>query len=336
MDTPRAIAAQNRCRCPRDATGGRPGEYIGGRSARTDFRCRAPITTPVVKVVLRGPLEPEQYTSEDYIQQLDDARVLASVGTVGDAYDNALAESFVDSFKTELIADRVWRTHTQLELAVVEYVAWFNHVRLHSSLGNRPPVEHEQRYAAALATHPEGVPRPTGIGTLSVSGVDDPCRGRLRPTVVATRTNLDLALTWYNYLKDLQTRSPSNSEDEDRRLARGLTYRQTDLRVSCWDLSALGSPPLIAHISPKPGPDRPDTSRRSRAAPPASESTANALDIYRNVPGHSSRQRLPAGHFLTDVPVGTGPNLSRALPTVSAELVYVSGVRRDPLEQQHG
>ena len=115
-----------------------------------------------------------QYTSEDYIQQLDDARVLASVGTVGDAYDNALAESFVDSFKTELIADRVWRTHTQLELAVVEYVAWFNHVRLHSSLGNRPPAEHEQRYAAALATHPEGVPRPTGTGTLSVSGVYDP------------------------------------------------------------------------------------------------------------------------------------------------------------------
>jgi hypothetical protein len=49
--------------------------------------------------------------------------VLASVGTVGDAYDNALAESFVDSFKTELIADRVWRTRSQLELAVVEYVA---------------------------------------------------------------------------------------------------------------------------------------------------------------------------------------------------------------------
>ena len=124
--------------------------------------------------MLRRPIESAQYTSEDYIQQLDDARVLASVGTVGDAYDNALAESFVDSFKTELIADRVWRTHTQLELAVVEYVAWFNHVRLHSSLGNRPPAEHEQRYAAALATHPEGVPRPTGTGTLSVSGVYDP------------------------------------------------------------------------------------------------------------------------------------------------------------------
>jgi transposase InsO family protein len=60
-----------------------------------------------------------QYTSIDYTQTLDDHGVLASVGSVGDAYDNALAESFVDSFKTELIADRVWRTRSQLELAVV-------------------------------------------------------------------------------------------------------------------------------------------------------------------------------------------------------------------------
>ena len=52
--------------------------------------------------------------------------ILASVGSVGDAYDNAMAESFVDSFKTELIADRVWRTRSQLELAIVDYVAWFN------------------------------------------------------------------------------------------------------------------------------------------------------------------------------------------------------------------
>jgi hypothetical protein len=50
---------------------------------------------------------------------LTDHGVLASVGSVGDAYDNALAESFVDSFKTELIADRVWRSRSQLERAVV-------------------------------------------------------------------------------------------------------------------------------------------------------------------------------------------------------------------------
>jgi putative transposase len=84
-----------------------------------------------------------QYTSVDYTQTLADHAVLASVGSVGDAYDNALAESFVDSFKTELIADRVWRTRSQLELAVVEYIGWFNHTRLHQALGDIPPAEWE-------------------------------------------------------------------------------------------------------------------------------------------------------------------------------------------------
>ncbi len=88
-----------------------------------------------------------QYLSFDYTQQLADHGVLASVGSVGDALDNALAESFVDSFKTELIADRVWRTRSQLELAVVEYVGWFNHDRLHEALGDRPPAEFEALHA---------------------------------------------------------------------------------------------------------------------------------------------------------------------------------------------
>jgi putative transposase len=74
--------------------------------------------------------------------------VLGSIGSVGDAYDNAMAESFVDSFKTELIADRVWRTRSQLELAIVEYVGWFNNARLHESLGDIPPAELEALYAA--------------------------------------------------------------------------------------------------------------------------------------------------------------------------------------------
>ncbi|HEX5763789.1 MAG TPA: IS3 family transposase [Solirubrobacterales bacterium] len=87
-----------------------------------------------------------QYTSADYTQELNDHGVLASVGSVGDAYDNAMAESFVDSFKTELIADRSWRSRTQLELAVVEYIAWFNNDRLHESLGDVSPVEFESLY----------------------------------------------------------------------------------------------------------------------------------------------------------------------------------------------
>ena len=88
-----------------------------------------------------------QYVSGDYTQTLEDNDVLGSVGSTGDAYDNSMAESFVDSFKTELIADRVWATRSQLELAVVEYVAWFNDERLHENLGDRPPREIEELYA---------------------------------------------------------------------------------------------------------------------------------------------------------------------------------------------
>jgi putative transposase len=94
-----------------------------------------------------------QYTSIDYTQTLEDHGVLASVGSVGDAYDNALAESFVDSFKTELIADRVWKTRSQLEFAVVQYIGWFNHTRLHQSLGDLPPAEFEAQALRAQAAH---------------------------------------------------------------------------------------------------------------------------------------------------------------------------------------
>jgi putative transposase len=93
-----------------------------------------------------------QYLSGDYTQTLTDHDVLGSVGTAGDAYDNALAESFVDTFKTELIADRVWRTRSQLELAIVEYIAWFNDSRLHEALDDRPPREIEELYAPKTRT----------------------------------------------------------------------------------------------------------------------------------------------------------------------------------------
>jgi putative transposase len=95
-----------------------------------------------------------QYTSFAFNQVLDDHGVLASIGTVGDAYDNAMAESFVDSFKTELIRDRVWQTRSQLELAIVEWVAWFNNDRLHESLDDRPPAELEALYEAQYVETP--------------------------------------------------------------------------------------------------------------------------------------------------------------------------------------
>ena len=109
---------------------------------------------------MRGPVEHAQYTSIDYTQTLTDHGVLASVGSVGDAYHNALAESFVDSFKTEFINDRAWTSRSQLELATVEYVGWFNHARLHQALGDIPPAEFEQQAAGGLIPDPITFTRP--------------------------------------------------------------------------------------------------------------------------------------------------------------------------------
>ena len=64
---------------------------------------------------------------------------------------NAMVESFVDTFKTELVTDRSWRSRSQLESAVVEYVSWSDHERLHESLGDRSPVEFESLYAGTGA-----------------------------------------------------------------------------------------------------------------------------------------------------------------------------------------
>ena len=127
-----------------------------------------------------------QYTSFDYTQVLDDHEVLASIGTVGDALDNAMAESFVDSYKTELIADRVWRSRSQLELATVGYVGWFNHQRLHEALGDIPPVEFEERHAL---TQPVDDPLP-GNGSVAMTSPRAPDRLRM-PRVSAITVDLD-------------------------------------------------------------------------------------------------------------------------------------------------
>jgi integrase-like protein len=148
---PLAISRQNHSSTSRRCDG-LPGDFIAERPVSSFIHpAGRPIATPHVEV-LRRPVESAQYTSFDYTQTLADHGVLASVGPVGDAYDNALAESFVDSFKTELIADRVWRTRSQLELAVVEYIGWFNHTRLHQALGDMPPAEMEALYAPRTET----------------------------------------------------------------------------------------------------------------------------------------------------------------------------------------
>jgi len=88
-----------------------------------------------------------QYTSIAFTERLATARVSASVGSVGDAYDNALAESVIGLFKTELIKPGgPWRTAEQVELATLEYIDWFNHRRIYETCGDIPPAELEDAY----------------------------------------------------------------------------------------------------------------------------------------------------------------------------------------------
>jgi putative transposase len=88
-----------------------------------------------------------QYLAVRYTERLADAGALASVGSRGDSYDNALAESFHGLYKAELIRhDGPWRGLDDVEFATLAYVDWFNHRRLHGELGMVPPAEYEARY----------------------------------------------------------------------------------------------------------------------------------------------------------------------------------------------
>nr|WP_232016816.1 IS3 family transposase [Gordonia insulae] len=94
-----------------------------------------------------------QYLSLAYTDRLIELGITPSVGTVGDSYDNALAESVNSAYKTELIRQRgPWRTVEQVELATLEYVWWYNNQRLHEALGYVPPAEYEATLTGA--SHP--------------------------------------------------------------------------------------------------------------------------------------------------------------------------------------
>ena len=103
--------------------------------------------TPSNKAVLQRPLEPGQYLSIRYTNRLTEAGIEPSVGSVGDSYDNALAESVIGLYKTELIHKRApWKDLDQVEYATLEYVDWFNHRRLLEPIGDIPPAEKEANY----------------------------------------------------------------------------------------------------------------------------------------------------------------------------------------------
>ena len=107
--------------------------------------------------MLHRPVEPGQYTSIRLTEHLAVQDIAPSIGTVGDAYDNALMESIIGLYKAECIGTDVFhhgplRTLADVEFATAGWVDWYNNDRLHSTNGYVPPVEHENTHYAAL-TH---------------------------------------------------------------------------------------------------------------------------------------------------------------------------------------
>jgi putative transposase len=121
--------------------------------------------------VLRRPLESAQFTSIRYGERLAEIGAVPSIGSVGDSYDNALAETVNGYYKAELIRGPArsgpWKTVEEVELATLGWVHWHNTQRLHGYLGDLPPAEFEQLHAAQAALQD---PDP---GDLSVQSVAD-------------------------------------------------------------------------------------------------------------------------------------------------------------------
>ena len=91
-----------------------------------------------------------QYLSIVYTERLAEAGAVTSVGSRGDSYDNALAETVIGLYKAELITMQgPWRTIEDVELATLGWVHWWNTTRLHSAIGNVPPAEFEAAHYAA-------------------------------------------------------------------------------------------------------------------------------------------------------------------------------------------
>ncbi len=113
-----------------------------------------------------------QYRAIRYTERLAEADAVASVGSKGDSYDNALAEAFNSLFKAECIRNPAmrptggWASIRDVEIAVAEYVDWFNHRRLHGEIGMIPPAEAEAEYwASQPAVEYAQENAPAGVGT---------------------------------------------------------------------------------------------------------------------------------------------------------------------------
>ncbi len=94
-----------------------------------------------------------QYVSLAYTQRLKEAGLLASTGSTGDSYDNAMAESIHGLYKAEVIHRKSWKNRTEVELGTLTWVDWYNNRRLLERLGHTPPAEAEKAYYASIGNN---------------------------------------------------------------------------------------------------------------------------------------------------------------------------------------
>jgi putative transposase len=133
--------------------------YIVGWKVSTSLRAELALDALEMSIWSRGSHDlsglvhhsdrGSQYLSIRYTERLADKQAVVSVGSRGDSYDNALAESVIGLFKTEVVKKQgSWRSFEQLELATARWVDWYNNRRLHSAIGDVPPAEYDAAYYA--------------------------------------------------------------------------------------------------------------------------------------------------------------------------------------------
>jgi len=147
-----------------------------GRAPRdqTDAVSKHPLQLLLVELLQR-PIEYTQYLSMRYTERLGEAGIAPSVGSRGDSYDNALAESIIGLFKTEVIQRKgPWRHLEAVEFATLTWVDWFNTRRLLEPIGYMPPAEYEARYDEQRR-EPTTIEHDVITGIPESSPIDDHC-----------------------------------------------------------------------------------------------------------------------------------------------------------------
>lgn len=147
LEAPRAIAIQNGRRAARGTTDEHPGDRNVPCPVRSTHRLRFVVIALPVDRVLQRPIEFTQYLAIRYTDRLLEAGIDPSVGSRGDAYDNALAESINALYKAEVIyQEGTWKGLEDVEYATLAWVAWYNSQRLMEPIGYIPPAEYEEQY----------------------------------------------------------------------------------------------------------------------------------------------------------------------------------------------